>query len=142
MTEKDFISSWIEKIKAEGIKSFPDEFIDSKDFEEVALPGKTLIIGQEFFGSYEILSVDGSLVLHAENHTKAKFVIYANRMKPKKIKIPKGEKILKASVSSYEEYLDGFIKKIETDYRKNFPGIKNSGDVTNGILRILNLTRY
>ncbi len=142
MTEKEFISSWTSRINSEGIKYFPDDFIQLNEFDEVGLPGKALVIGQEFFGSYEILSIDGSLILQAENHSKAKYIIYANRLKPAKIKIPKQEKIVKDSVLKYEEYLDGIIKKIEADYKKNFPASKTYGDVTNNILRMLNLTRY
>ncbi len=142
MNEKEFISSWTTKINSEGIKNFPDDFVQLNEFDEVFLPGKVLVIGQEFFGSYEILTVDGSLILQAENHSKAKFIIYSNRQKPVKIKIPKHEKVVKDSVLWYEEYLDGIIKKIETDYKKNFPGSKTYGDITNNILRMLNLTRY
>ena len=142
MTEKEFISSWASRIYAEGIKTFPDDFHKFDDFYEADLPGKTLIIGQEFFGNYEILTIDGSLIFRAENYSKAKFIIYSNRQKPKKIKIPKEEITLKAVVSSYEEYVDGIIKRIESDLKKNFPGSNTSGEVTNNILRILNLTRY
>ena len=142
MTEKEFISSWASRIYAEGIKTFPDDFFKFDDFYEADLPGKTLIIGQEFFGNYEILTIDGSLIFRAENYSKAKFIIYSNRQKPKKIKIPKEEITLKAVVSSYEEYVDGIIKRIESDLKKNFPGSNTSGEVTNNILRILNLTRY
>ncbi len=142
MTEKEFVSSRTSAINSGGIKSFPDDFINLNEFDEVALPGKTLVIGQEFFGSYEIISVDGSLILQAENYPKAKFIIYASRLKPLSIKVPKLEKVIKDSVSSYEEYLDGIIKTIEADYKKQFPGSKASGEVTNSILRILNLVRY
>ena len=142
MTEKEFISSWTSRIYSEGIKTFPDDFIQLNEFDEADLPGKALVIGQEFFGSYEVLNIDGSLILRAENYSKAKFIIYSNRQKPKKIKIPKEEKTLKAVVSGYEEYLDSIIKRIESDFKKNFPGSKSFGEVNNNILRILNLTRY
>lgn len=142
MTEKVFISSWISKINSERIKNFPDDFIQLSEFDEVSLPGKMLIIGQEFFGNYEILSIDGSLIFQAENYSKAKFIIYSNKQKPLKIKIPRQEKVIKESVFKYEEYLDGIIKIIEADYKKNFPGDKSYSQVTNNILRMLNLTRY
>ena len=142
MTEKVFISSWISKINSERIKNFPDDFIQLSEFDEVSLPGKALIIGQEFFGNYEILSIDGSLIFQAENYSKAKFIIYSNKQKPLKIKIPRQEKVIKESVFKYEEYLDGIIKIIEADYKKNFPGDKSYSQVTNNILRMLNLTRY
>lgn len=142
MTERDFISSCAESIKSEGIKAFPEDFIQFKEFDESNLPGKALVIGQEFFGSFEILSIDGSLILQASNYARAKFIIYSNRQKPASIKIPKSDNDIKPSINKYEEYLDSIIKRIDIDYKKKFPGSKNSSEVINNILRMLNLIRY
>ena len=142
MTEKEFISGWTNKISNEGIKTFPGEFINKSDNVIVKLPGKALVIGKEFFGSFEILTVDGSPVLHADSHVKAKYIIYANRMKPGEIIVPKDENGIKQSVTLYENYLDEFIKLIGIDYKKNFPGGKNSISVVNEIFKMLNLIRY
>lgn len=142
MNEKEFISEWINKISKEQTKIFPNDFANLSNSDEIELPKKTLVIGQEFFGSFEVLSVNGSLVLHAENHDRAKYIIYANKEKPAKIKIPKDENEIKNAVSEYEKYLDSIIKQIETDYKKNFQGMKNSSGVVNDIFRVLNFTRY
>ncbi len=142
MTEKDFISNWTKQISDEGIKSFPDDFISFKNYQLIDLPGKALVIGKEFFGTVEILSTDGTQVYQAENHLTAKFIIYSNRLVPLKIKIPKENSVIGSSVNLFENYLDGIIKQIESDYKKSFPMGKNSSGAINNIFRILNLMRY
>ena len=142
MTEKEFISGWINKIGKTGIKDFPDDFIINFITEEIELPGKTLVLGQEFFGSHEILTIDGTPFLQLSSFDKAKYLIYSNRLKPKFIHIPTKNSEIKLAVSDYENYLDNFLKEINADYNIKFPDGKNSVVSANEIFRILNLTRY
>ena len=141
MSEKEFISGWTARLSSEGIKSFPYDFITYNEHKEVRLPGKTLILGEEFFGNYEIITVEGTSVIHAESNDQAKFILYANRNKPEIMHIPLKESDLKSSVSAYEKYLDSIIRRIESDYRENFPDEKNFDTVMNEIFRVMNLTR-
>jgi len=141
MCEKEFISGWTARLSYEGIKSFPYDFIKFNEHKEIRLPGKTLILGEEFFGNYEIITVDGVSVLHAESNDQAKFILYANRNRPEIMHIPLKESDLKSSISEYEEYLDSIIRRIETDYKENFPEEKNFNAVMNDIFRVMNLTR-
>lgn len=142
MTEKEFISGWISKITSRGIKEFPGDFCELKDHKEISLPGKTLVLGEEFFGNFEILSVDGSLVYRAENYDLSKFIIYANRLHPKSILIPAVQIEAKEANSKYEKYIDSIIREMETDYKKDLPLGKNFNSAVNEILRVLNLIRY
>ncbi len=142
MTEKEFISGWTKKIGEAGIKNFPDDFITNFITEEIELPGKTLVLGQEFFGSHEILTIDGTPFLQLNSFVKAKYLIYSNRLKPKFIRIPTNESEIKSAVSDYENYLDNILKEIKVDYNTKFPDGKNSVASANEIFRILNLTRY
>ena len=142
MTEKEFISNWTMQLTEAGIKNFPQDFDSIKNYDELTLPGKTLVIGQEFFGSFEILTIDGTLAYQAQNHLSAKFIVYSNRLKPTKIIIPKDNKILRDLVIKYENYIDSLIRQIELDYKKNFSDTKNSSTVINNIFRNLNLIRY
>lgn len=142
MIEKEFISGWIKKISGEGIKPFPREFINIAGCQKIKLPGKALVIGEEFFGSFEIITVDGSPVLHADDYMKAKYIIYANRLKPEEILLPEDNDSVRKAAALYENYLDEIIKLVETDYKKNFPGEKNSASAVNEIFRMLNLVRY
>ena len=141
MTEKEFISSWTEKLSDGNLKNFPGDFIESYDSSKIELPGKPLVIGEEFFGSYEVLTVDGNPVMQVESNEKAKYIIYANRLKPGSIIIPNDDGEIKKAVINYSRYLDSIIKEIESDYRKNFPSGVNSVSAVNDIFRILNLTR-
>ena len=142
MKEKEFISKWTLSLTEKGIKKFPEDFLADEITEKINLPLKTLVIGQEFFGSYEVLTVDGAAVLQAESIYKAKYITYSSRAKTGSVKIPKNETLIKTVVTQYESYLDSIIKEIESDYKKNFPGEKNSNALTNEIFRILNLNRY
>ena len=142
MKEKEFTSKWITSLREKGIKKFPDDFLINEITEEINLPSKTLVIGQEFFGSYEVLTVDGAAVLQAENLHKAKYITYSSRTRTSSVKIPKNDDHVKTLVTQYENYLDSIIKEIESDYKKNFPGEKRSNALTNEIFLVLNLNRY
>ncbi|HSP87152.1 MAG TPA: hypothetical protein VLN45_03410 [Ignavibacteriaceae bacterium] len=141
MNGKEFISSWVSKLASANIKNFPADFISLTNFTELKLPGKTLLIGEEFFGKYEIITPDGNSVLHTENYLQAKFILYANRNTPELILIPKDESKIKNAVQKYESYIDSIIKEIEIDYKKTLPEEKNSKTVVNEIFRQLNLVR-
>ncbi len=155
MNEKEFISSWTSKLVSDGIKNFPNDFFSFKNFsqrdvrqdsfggfpKELKLPGKTLLIGEEFFGKHEIITTSGESVLHSDNYFQAKFILYANRNTPELIHIPTEEADLKKAVQLYEAYLDSLIKNIENGYKKTFPEEKNSKFVVNEIFRQLNLVR-
>ena len=142
MIEKEFISKWTVSLSENGIKTFPEDFLGNMTTEEIKLPGKTLVIGEELFGNYEILTVDGTAVLQAESQYKAKYIVYSSRKKNTSVKIPVKFEDIKTSVAKYENYLDSIIREIEADYKKFFPGEKRSNDLTNEIFRVLSLNRY
>lgn len=141
MTEKEFIAGWAAKLKTEQIKKFPDEFISEGALRHLELPGKPLVIGEEFFGAYEILTIDGNAVYQASNHDEAKYIIYANRDKAASVNIPEKGDSIKAANIKYEQYLDSIIRKIDADYKKSFPAMPSASAV-NEIFRTLNLVRY
>ncbi|HRI47031.1 MAG: hypothetical protein KF721_07935 [Ignavibacteriaceae bacterium] len=141
MNEKDFVIEQSKEL-SESIKSFPSDFIEDYEGKVISVPSKNLILGEEFFGKYEILTADGFLVLHAETYEEAKFIVYSSRLKTSSVKVPADVEVLKSSLSGYSKYLDGIIKNIAARYKKKFPEGKNLHSVTNDIFRILNLVRY
>lgn len=141
-TEKEFITKTVETLTKKGIKIFPDEFVSSFGMKTISVPAKILIMGEEFFGSYEILSADRKVVHQASTYNEAKYLVYAGRKKAAKISIPVNEEEIKQAVLQYEKYLDSIMKEIVSLYKKTFPEGKNSLFVMNEILMILNFVRY
>ncbi|MFA6596590.1 MAG: hypothetical protein WCS69_02635 [Ignavibacteriaceae bacterium] len=142
LTEKEFIAKAVEVLNKKGIKTFPDEFLSSPATRNISVPSKTLIMGEEFFGSYEILSADRKVIYQASTYSEAKYLIYASRKKSSTIAIPLSKTEIHQSILQYEKYLDSIMKEIVSLYKKNIPEGKNSLFIMNEILMILNLVRY
>lgn len=142
MNEKEFISKWITKLSGDGLKSFPSDFIQTENIKQVELPQKSLLIGNEFFGAYEIITTDGTSILQAESYPEAKYYVYSNRNKDRVINIPISLKDIEAAVLAYESYLDEVLKRIEKSYKKELPDLKTGDAAINDIFRALNINRY
>ena len=142
MTEKEFINKWKTGISLEGIKNFPSDFFTTQDCTKYSLDEKTLMIGEEFFGKYEILDAKGNVFLQVNDYLQAKYLVYSSRNKVKKVNMPNSSLELKKILADYEKYLDSLLLKIQTDYKKTFNSSTNLHCVTNEIFHSLNLARY
>lgn len=142
MNEKLFIENWLSKVQSFGIKQFPLHFIDETQLDIISIPIKTLVIGQEFFGVYEIITTDGESVYQASNYDEAKFVVYSSKARNGFTYILKDKSQIKSLVDSYNSYIDDLLNQIKKDYKKNFPDGKNVHAVSNEIFLKLNLIRY
>lgn len=142
MNEKLFIENWISKVQSAGIKQFPLHFIDETQLDIISIPIKTLVIGQEFFGAYEIITTDGESVYQASNYDEAKFIVYSSKARNGLTYIPKDKSQIKSLVDSYNNYIDDLLNQIKINYKKNFPEGKNVHAVSNEIFQKLNLIRY
>jgi len=141
LNEKEFITTQIEKIKSDGIKIFPEDFCDLSDIKEINLPEKNLVLGKDFFGSFEITATNGEAVLNVEDQSEAKFIVYSSKKRAKQIKIPKDSKLITESIEKYESYLDELLTKIKNDYRKENLQVKSIGIISGEIFKKINLTR-
>lgn len=141
MNEKDFIFSKSKSISISGLKNFPLDFIRSKNFNTIDVPGKVLVFGKEFFGTYEISSATGDFLITFQNEFEAKYVVYASQNRKNEINIPVDAESIKKAVEDYEHYLDQILQEIRKDYQKKFSGGKNFTAVSNEIFKKLNLTR-
>jgi hypothetical protein len=141
MSEKEFIHKHAEQLSKE-LRRFPDDFMGKEECVEFELPGKTLILGEEFFGRYEIITPDGTPVLHIDNFDKANYIVYASRGKQDKIRIPVKKESIKQVLDSYRIYLDNLVKKLELDFKESFPASKNFNAVSSAIFRKLNIVRH
>ncbi|MBK6914688.1 MAG: hypothetical protein IPH11_13945 [Ignavibacteriales bacterium] len=110
--------------------------------QKVKLPGKALHLGEEFFGSFEILNSDGESFLQVNDYNRAKYLIYSNKKLPAEILIPNDGDEINKSVKKYELYLDNIIKDILSTLSKTGIEIKYSSNIISEIFRMLNLVRY
>lgn len=141
MNEADFIFSKSKEFQLAGIKEFPLDFIDKKNLSEIEVPDKVLVLGKEFFGSYEVTSATGDFVLSFTNESEAKYIVYGSRNRKNKIKIPRDQVSIQKSVDEYEKYLDKLLLEIKNDYLRKFNNGKNFTSVSNEIFKKLNLAR-
>jgi len=141
VTEKDFIFSKSTELSLSGIKNFPLDFINSKVFSEIKVPEKVLVLGKEFFGSYEVSSATGDFVITFSNESEAKYIVYASKNRKNKIKLSTDPAEIKKAVEDYEKYLDQLLLDIKKDYLKKINNGKNLATVSNEIFKKLNLTR-
>ena len=141
MTESDFIFSKTRELSLSEIKNFPIDFYNLKNFTEIDVPDKVLVLGKEFFGSYEVSSTRGDFVMTFSNEFEAKFIVYASRNRKNKIKIPRDSESIENAVEEYEKYLDMLLQDIRKDYLKKINNGKNFSAVSNEIFKKLNLTR-
>ena len=142
MTQKEFEKKWISLIEHELLKKFPDEFIGLSETEMLMLPQTTLMFGSEFFGSYELVDSKGNALFNVDSYYKAKYILYANRLKPETVLKPIKDEKLVSSVKEYERLLDSILKGMERDFKQEFPDSQHFVAVSNHIFNALNLHRY
>ncbi len=141
MSEKDFIFSKSKELSLEGIKNFPVDFINSNQFTEIEVPEKVLLLGKDFFGSFEVISATGDFSISFYDEFEARYVVYASRNRKSKIKMPLEKVNVRKAVEDYEKYLDKLLQEIKNDYLRKFSGGKNFTLVSNEIFKKLNLIR-
>lgn len=149
MTEKEFITKWINKIKSE-LKEFPNDFVNDFNQNTIDMPSRNLLIAPPLFDNYEIIDSDGNIYFRTDNYFKAKYIVYSNRNRPKKISIPSDLSDVESAVKKYETYLFNILKEIEVDFKKEVlqsdvkahqtKSEKNFEFVSNQIFSALNLT--
>lgn len=141
MNEKDFIFSKSKDLSLSGIKNFPQDFSNSQNFKSIDTPEKVLVLGKEFFGSFEVTSATGDFVMTFQNEFEAKYVVYASHNRKNKIKIPTDFSAIRNAVEEYEKYLDKLLLEIKNEYQRKINNGKNITAVSNEIFKKLNLTR-
>lgn len=141
MTKKEFVEYWKNKLISEGIKTFPDDFLDNVETLQKKIPAKTLILGSELFGTFEVITTDGEIIIQAEDYVEAKYYVYASQQRKSEIKFPVDKNLIPLIVKKYEQYIDNIIIEITKDFRKSFQDTKEINPVSE-ILKVLNLVRY
>ncbi|MBI5213531.1 MAG: N-6 DNA methylase [Nitrospirae bacterium] len=104
----------IEEIIPDGVKKFPEEFIDSKYLKgarEISVPNEPLKLGSYFIGQQEVVSESG-FKYDAANLEEAKFIIYSQKPNSFLIKIPKQASVVIKAVDDYERYIKDLKAKL------------------------------
>jgi len=141
LTKKEFVEYWKNKLISEGIKTFPDDFLDNVETLKKKIPAKTLILGSELFGTFEVITTDGEIITQAEDYVEAKYYVYASQQRKSEIKFPVDKNLIPLIVKKYEQYIDSIITEVTKDFRKSFQDTKEINPVSE-ILKTLNLVRY
>ncbi|WP_337866185.1 hypothetical protein [Ignavibacterium sp.] len=141
MTRKEFVDYWKSKLLSEGIKIFPDDFLDNFATIEKKIPAQTLILGSELFGSYEVITTSGEIIFQTEDFIEAKYYVYSSQQRKSEIKIPVDKNLIPQIVKKYEQYIDNIITEVTKELKKTFPDTKEINPVSE-ILKALNLVRY
>ena len=141
MTKKEFVEYWKNKLISEGIKTFPDDFLDNVETLQKKIPAKTLILGSELFGTFEVITIDGEIITQAKDYTEAKYYVYASQQRKSEMKLPVDKNLIPFIVKKYEQYIDNIITEVTKDFKKTFSDAKETNPVTE-ILKALKLVRY
>ena len=141
MTKKEFVEYWKNKLISEGIKTFPEDFLDNVETLQKKIPAKTLILGSELFGTFEVITIDGEIITQAKDYTEAKYYVYASQQRKSEMKLPVDKNLIPFIVKKYEQYIDNIITEVTKDFKKTFSDAKETNPVTE-ILKALKLVRY
>jgi len=141
VTEKEFIAKTVEHYLGKGIKVFPADFVEKTFVEILDITKKTLILGEELFGSFEIITTDGSQVLLTDDLMKGKFIVYASCNANGLIEIPQEKTMVVDAVEKYENYIDFILIEIQKNFKTAFPDSENNLNVVNEIFKKLKLIR-
>ena len=113
----DFVSKVISEVLPDGVKKFPDDFLDSKEnikFREINIPGTLLQLDQYYRNT--VVSPKGYFRYQAKNPPEALYIVYSNHIGRKIIEIPEDNLIVFRAVKLYEKY----IKDLETELFQKF----------------------
>lgn len=141
MTKKEFVEYWKNKLLSEGIKTFPDDFLDNVETLQKKIPAKTLILGSKLFGTFEVITIEGEVITQAQDYIEAKYYVYASQQRKSEMKLPVDKNLIPLIVKKYEQYIDKIITEVTKNFMKSFPDTKETNPVSE-ILKALNLVRY
>ena len=102
----DLITQVISELLPDGVKKFPDDFLDSKEkikFREINVPGTILQLDP--YSRDIVISPKGYFRYKAKNPPEAVYILYSNHIRQKSIKVPEDNLTVFKSVKSYEKYI-------------------------------------
>jgi isopentenyl phosphate kinase len=133
--------SVLEEILPNGIKVFPEGFVDSKalmNVLEISISPHPLRMGDFFFGKQEIVAED-SYRYEAASIDMAKFIIYAQKKDSLIVKIPKGHAVISRAVEKYEKYILQIREKLYSSTYQRTLDHKLSASATSQMMTSLGI---
>lgn len=108
--DKELIQMVIREVLPHKPKTFPIDFINNyNNLIDLVVPGTKLSIST--YLKTLVTSPRGYFKYKARNPSEAKYIVYANKIGQKKIKIPKDNFLIFKAVKSYEKYITNIIKQ-------------------------------
>ena len=108
--DQELVQMIMDEVLPNGPRDFPDDFIiDDKELYEIEVPGTELHINPH--SKTLVTSPKGYFRYQAKNPPEAKYIVYANKVGQKRIKIPKDNLTIFKVVTSYEKYVSDTIKR-------------------------------
>lgn len=105
--EEGLFEKVISEVASEGIKTFPENFLEEcwpDEMIEIKIPGTPLDIDSN--SKSTVISKEWNFRYEAKNPPEAKYIVYANKIGQKEIKIPKDNRIIFKAVTTYEKYCE------------------------------------
>ncbi|MCM8768082.1 MAG: winged helix-turn-helix domain-containing protein [Candidatus Omnitrophica bacterium] len=137
--QSDLVSQAINELLADGIKKFPEDFLDCKEtrFQEITVPGTILQLDRYYKDT--IVSPKGYFRYKAKNPSEALYILYSNHLGQKTIKIPADNLIVFKTVKSYEKYIRNLQSKLFEKFLELTSDETKSEVLTNNALEKLDL---
>jgi len=108
--DQELIRTIINEVSPSGRTDFPANFLkDNSELYEMEVPGTELHVNPH--SKTLVTSPKGYFCYQARNPPEAKYIVYANKVGQKKIKIPKDNLSIFRAVTSYEKYVFNTIKR-------------------------------
>lgn len=108
--DQELIQMIINEVSPSGRTDFLANFLrDNSELYEMAVPGTELHVNPH--SKTLVTSPRGYFCYQAKNPPEAKYIVYANKVGQKKIKIPKDNLSIFRAVTSYEKYVINTIKR-------------------------------
>jgi len=104
-SDKGLIQQVIDEVAPEGVKTFPEDFLEANAWEEtleIEVPGTPLQLDAN--SQTTVVSPKRHFRYEAKNPPEAKYVIYSNKVGRTSITIPKDNRAVFKAVAKYEQY--------------------------------------
>jgi len=105
--DEGLVEKVLNEVVSEGIKTFPEDFLEGyveDEVSEIGLPGTLLQLDPN--SQTLVISPKRHFRYEAKNPPEAKYIVYAHKIGQKAIRIPKNNRVIFKAVTSYEKHCE------------------------------------